>query len=292
MIRYIIISMRPSQWIKNAFLFAGIIFSKNIFNLIFLSKSFASFFLFCLLSGSIYIINDILDFQEDRIHPEKRKRPIASGKLPIFYAVFSVSIILPITITLSYLLNFSFGVIGTIYIIQNLLYSRYLKHIVIVDIMMIGLGFVLRAIGGALVINVAISHWLILCTFLLALFLGFSKRRHEILLLAESANNHRKILAEYDIAFLDMMIAIVAGTTLIAYALYTVSQETIEKFHTENLIYTTPFVIYGIFRYLYLIHKKGEGGNPSKVLIKDIPLQLNIILWLISIGLIIGIPIK
>jgi 4-hydroxybenzoate polyprenyltransferase len=282
-IREILQSLRPHQWVKNFFVFAGIIFSENLFHLDCWLNVSAAFGLFCLLSGSIYLINDILDYREDKIHPEKCHRPIAAGRLPIMTAIIAVVILGSIALTSAFLLSPAFGLIALIYFVMNLLYSKVLKHMVIIDVMTIGLGFVLRAMAGAVVIHVEISKWLILCTFLLALFLGFSKRRHELRLLAGEANNHRKILEEYDPAFLDMMITIVTSATIVAYALYTMSHETIVKFRTERLIYSTPFVMYGIFRYLYLVHLKNEGGSPSKTLVRDLPLIVNLCLWLLFI---------
>ena len=284
-------SMRPHQWVKNAFVFAGLVFSQKLFNLVDLTVAVEAFIIFCLLSGSVYVINDILDIQEDRQHPEKRDRPLASGRLRLPVAVAGVVTFIAVSLTGAFVLNPMFGVIASVYFLQNLLYSKFLKHIVLLDVMLIGIGFVLRAVAGAVVINVEISSWLILCTFLLALFLGFNKRRHELILLEENANNHRRILDEYSPHFLDMMTAIVTAATVISYALYTMSSETINKFHTEKLIFTTPFVIYGIFRYLYLVYQKEDGGDPTKIALTDRSLQINILLWLMTAGAILYLEV-
>ncbi|RME49842.1 MAG: decaprenyl-phosphate phosphoribosyltransferase [Deltaproteobacteria bacterium] len=286
-VRAFIETMRPHQWIKNLFLFAGIIFSEHLGRGGDLLRVTLAFLLFSLLSGAVYLINDLLDLEEDKVHPEKRHRPIASGRLPIPAAVGGVSVIVPLCLLSAFLLDGAFGGIAAIYFVQNLFYSKYLKHVVIIDVMMIGVGFVLRAVAGAVVIGVGFSNWLLLCTFLLALFLGFSKRRHELLLLEQKANAHRPILEHYHPYFLDMMISIVTAATLVSYALYTMSPETIEKFETDDLIYTIPFVVYGIFRYLYLVHLREEGGNPSRIVFKDKPLLVNILLWLVSVVLLV-----
>jgi 4-hydroxybenzoate polyprenyltransferase len=189
----------------------------------------------------------------------------------------------------SFIMSFWFGVVICVYLVINLLYSRYLKHVVIIDVFCVASGFVLRVLAGGFVINVSISHWLVICTGLLALFLSFTKRRHELVLLGEGAEKHRKILQEYSPYFLDQMITIVTSTTLIGYALYTISDETVKKFGTDKLILTTPFVLYGIFRYLYLVHKKEEGGNPTRLLLTDRPVLVDIVLWLLSVFVILYI---
>jgi len=283
----ILVSMRPQQWVKNTILFAGLIFSKHLLDSAYLFRSLSGFLIFCLLSGSIYIINDIFDIDEDKKHPSKCRRPIASGRLNIFTAVIWAMLSSAVSLFLAFKLNLLFGLVALIYFIQNLLYSRYFKHVVILDVMIVAAGFVLRAIAGAAIIAVNASEWLILCAFLLALFLGFVKRRQELVFLGDNAKSHRKILQEYSSYFLDAMIYIATASTVIAYAFYTMSEETINKFHTDKLILTLPFVLYGIYRYLYLVFQKGEGDNPTRTLLKDIPLQVDIILWIAVINLII-----
>lgn len=287
MLKKIWISMRPVQWVKNILIFAGLIFSQNFFSPPLLLKSLFAFVLFCGISSSVYILNDILDLKNDKLHPIKSKRPLTSGELSIPSALIFSLILGMISVILSFFLQRHFGLVLTIYFFLNLLYSRYLKHIVILDVMCVAAGFVLRAVAGALVIQVIISSWLVVCTILLALFLGFSKRRHELVLLEDNAVEHRKILAEYSPYFLDQMIAVVTASTVVAYAFYTLSPEVMEKLGTKYMNLTIPFVLYGIFRYLYLIHQKKEGGRPTRMLLTDKPILINIVLWLVSVFLIL-----
>ena len=271
--------MRPTQWTKNLFIFAALIFAQKFFDFFLLLKTVAAFLLFCMLSGSLYILNDLLDLEEDKLHPKKSKRPIASGLISKNQAI-SLFIVLSITgFFLAFWLNKYFFIAALIYFVLQSAYSIKLKHVVIVDVFIVTAGFVIRVVAGGLVIDVPISSWLLICTMLLALFLAMSKRRHEIVLLENMASDHRPILKEYSPYLLDQMIAVVTASTLIAYCLYTISAETVEKFGTKNLVFTTPFVLYGIFRYLYLIHQKGKGGSPEFLIIKDKPLLINILLW-------------
>ena len=276
-------TMRPRQWTKNLLVFAALIFSQNLSNLPMVSDATIAFIIFCLLSGSVYTLNDLLDVKQDRTHPKKSQRPLASGKLQPPIAIVSGSILVLLSLVNAFWLNTNFGFIALGYFILQIAYSTVLKHIVILDVLAVSIGFVLRAIAGAEVINVPISSWLLVCTILLALFLSLGKRRHEIILLEDNAADHRKILFEYSPALLDQMISVVTASTVVAYALYTMSAETIAKFQTDNLKYTIPFVLYGIFRYLYLIHQKSEGGSPEKILLNDRPLLINIILYLLTV---------
>jgi len=275
MIISVIKILRPKQWTKNLIIFSGLIFSVNLFHTALIIKTFLAFIIFCGLSSSIYIINDIFDLESDRKHPIKRLRPLPSGRLKVSHAVVLALVISASSILCSFSLNYTFGIIGVIYFITFLLYSLYLKHVVILDVLIISMGFVLRAVSGALVIEVRVSPWFLICTFLLSLFLALGKRRHELVLLNDQAGKHRKILDEYSPYFLDQMISVVTPSTLLAYSIYTLSKEAIKP----NLEYTVPFVIYGIFRYLYLIHQKGEGGNPEIILLTDLPIIINLILW-------------
>jgi len=277
--------MRPRQWTKNLLVFAALIFSQNLFNTSMLRDSTIAFAIFCLLSGSVYTLNDLLDIKQDRLHPKKSKRPLASGKLKPASAIIAGLLLVTLSLANAFWLNTNFGLIALSYFILQIAYSTVLKHVVILDVLAVSVGFVLRAIAGAEVIDVPISSWLLVCTILLALFLSLGKRRHEILLLEGNAVNHRKILYEYSPALLDQMISVVTASTVVAYALYTMSVETITKFQTDNLKYTIPFVLYGIFRYLYLIHQKSEGGSPEKILLNDKPLLINIILYLTTVWL-------
>lgn len=280
-------SLRPKQWSKNLFIFAGILFSQNIFNLTVLSKVIFAFLIFCLLSGAVYILNDITDLEKDRLHPVKSQRPLASGRLQVSHAVLALTILIVFSLGLSYHLSFPFFLVALAYFLLQLAYSFSLKRIVILDVFAVAGGLVFRVVAGTVVINVEISSWLLICTILLALFLGLSKRRHELVILGEGAQNHRTVLAEYSPYLLDQMISIVTASTVVAYCLYTMSEETIEKFGTRNLIFTIPFVLYGIFRYLYLIHQKGEGGSPENILLNDKPLLVAIFLWIITVGIVL-----
>lgn len=280
-------STRPKHWTKNLFLFAGILFSQNLLNFSLLVKVILAFLIFCFLTGSVYILNDLTDLERDKRHPAKSRRPIASGRLKVRQAIIALIIFMFLSLVLSYLLNLSFFLTALAYFLIQIAYSFFLQRIVILDVFAIASGFVLRVVAGAVVINVEISSWLIICTILLSLFLGLSKRRHELLMNEEEAQYYRKVLAKYSPYLLDQMISVVTASTVVCYALYTMSSDTIQKFGTKNLIYTIPFVLYGIFRYLYLIHKKEMGGNPENILVSDKPLMIDILLWVIIAGLIV-----
>ncbi len=293
LLKDILLTMRPRQWTKNLILFAGIVFAQKLDESIYLLRTSGAFILFCLVSGIIYIFNDVMDVEEDRIHPRKKFRPIASGRLSIPAALSFALSGAVLGIVLSFMLGHMFGICILVYFAMMLLYTRFLKHLVILDILVISMGFVLRAYAGAVANpGVLVSPWLLACTLFLALFLSICKRMNEIELLETSANTHRKVLSEYSIAFLNQMMAIVTSTTVVAYALYCVSEETIRKFHTKAMILTFPFVLYGILRYLYLVYRKGEGGEPENILLKDRPLIINIILWLMAIIFVIYSPVK
>lgn len=281
-LKAILKTMRPKQWTKNLIIFAGLIFSLNLFKPPLFVKTFAAFVVFCLLSGAVYIINDIKDLERDKNHPLKSKRPLASGELTISSAILALILLIPGSLLVSFMLNPGFGYIAVLYLILSTLYSFYFKHTVILDVLINSMGFVLRAVAGAVVIQVVISPWLFICTILLALFLGLGKRRHELVLLGDGALNHRKILEEYSPELLDQMIAVVTASTVMAYSLYTMAPETKEKLHTPYMNLTIPFVLYGIFRYLYLIHKREEGGDPSLVLLTDKPMLIDVILWMLT----------
>jgi len=273
-------SMRPKQWIKNCFVFSALIFSKSLFTPMMAWRVTAAFALFCLISGTVYIINDVFDIERDRLHPVKRERPIASGRLSARAAIGFSTLVLMFVLAASFVMDAAFGFLILIYFLLNLAYSVKLKDVVLLDVFSIAAGFVIRVISGAVVIQVFISSWLVICTILLALFLAFSKRRHELVVLEKLAGNHRSILSEYSTHFLDQMISVVTASTVVSYALYTMSEETVSKFNTQKLIYTVPFVLYGIFRYLYLVHQKSGGGNPSVHLMTDRPLIVTILMWI------------
>ena len=280
-------SLRPKQWVKNLFVFAAIIFSQNLHNGYFLFRTILAVAVFCALAGAQYIFNDIADLEQDKAHPLKKNRPIASGRLDPGYARGVAVKVVAGALLVALVLGYKFCIIAAVYFFLTLSYSLKLKDIVILDVMTIAIGFVLRVVAGAVVIDVEISSWLLLCTIFLALFLALNKRRHELILLNDNAQTHRKILKEYSPYLLDQMIAVVTASTLMAYSLYTMSPETIVKFQTHYLNLTIPFVLYGIFRYFYLVHQKEEGGDPTTLMLTDAPLIVNTVLWLASFELIL-----
>lgn len=285
--RELVISMRPQQWVKNLILFAALLFGGHLFVLPDLLLTLAGFALFSLLTSSVYLLNDIIDRERDLLHPVKSLRPIPSGRLTVKRASITAFILATSSLLCSYMLSDSFGHIVTSYLALNIFYSLKIKEIVILDVMAIAAGFVLRVVAGAALINVPTSEWLIICTVLLSLFLGFSKRRTELISMEANADPHRSVLAQYSSHFLDQMIGIVTAATVMSYALYTMSADTVAKFGTTNLIYTVPFVLYGIFRYLYLVHKRVEGSDPTKTLLNDPPLLINVVLWVFAASWII-----
>jgi 4-hydroxybenzoate polyprenyltransferase len=283
----VLVSLRPRQWVKNLFVFGGLIFGQRLFVPPAVGAALAAFAIFCGLSGAIYLLNDVADRDKDRLHPDKRMRPIASGRLSVRAALVAAAVLIVGGLAAALWLSRPFALVALTYVVLLSAYSARLKHVVIVDVLVVAIGFVLRAAAGALVIGVAISGWLLICTVLLALFLALGKRRHEVLTLGESAAGHRPILAEYSAGLLDQMIAVVTASTVTAYALYTMSPETVAKFHTPFLPATLPFVLYGIFRYLYLLYHRQLGGNPTDMVVRDRPLVLNTLLWMIVVLLII-----
>ncbi|OGF51276.1 MAG: phosphoribose diphosphate--decaprenyl-phosphate phosphoribosyltransferase [Candidatus Firestonebacteria bacterium GWA2_43_8] len=286
-VKYIFLSLRPKQWTKNFLIFAALIFSQNLTNSYYDLATFLGFLIFCIVSGSIYTLNDVIDREKDKLHPKKAKRPIASGKLPVGYAILSFLFFATLGIISAFKLETNFGWVIVIYIALQILYTFNLKNVVILDIFIIALGFVLRVVAGAEIIAVPISNWLLVCTLFLSLFLALGKRRFELIKLDKKATTHRSSLKEYNVSLLDQMITVVTSATVVAYAIYTLSPETIHKFNTDKLIYTLPFVLYGVFRYLYLIYQKETGGNPEEILVTDIPLIIDILLYGLSVWLII-----
>ena len=280
--------IRPKQWIKNLFLFAPILFAGQLLNLGLLSKNIIAFVAFCGISSCVYIINDIVDIESDRVHRKKRYRPLASGDITVRTAVIFLIILFILTLLLSLTLNLYFGITVFTYFVINILYSFKVKHIVILDVFFVSFGFMLRVAAGAAAISVPVSSWMILTTIFVSLFLAVSKRRAELSQIEqEDIEKQRKVLDHYAIEFTEQMNTIAATGTIICYALYTVSSKAISTFQTDKLIYTTPFVIYGIFRYLYLIHKKNLGESPTQIVTKDIPIIINTIIWFIASALII-----
>lgn len=272
--------MRPRQWVKNVVLFAALVFDRqfNPAHIPQILRTLAGFIIFCLLSGIIYIINDIADVEADRKHPQKCKRPIASGKLPVKFTLVVASILIVIIFPVSYILSPSFCLVCLTYLALNLAYSKWLKHIPLLDVLTIAMGFVLRVAGGVTLIQVArFSPWLYVVITLGSLYIGFGKRRAELALLTTEANSHRRVLEGYTLPLLDQYIIIVSATTILAYSLYTFSAPNLPENHVMML--TIPFVLYGIFRYLYLIQVEHSGGAPEEVFLSDRPLQIVVILW-------------
>ena len=286
----VLLSLRPRQWVKNFFVFAGLIFSQSLFTPL-VWPALAAFAIFCALSGAVYLFNDLADMEKDRLHPTKRRRPIASGALSVPAAVALGVLTLVGSLVAAYAPSARFGVVATVYAALLTAYSVWLKHVVILDVLTVAAGFVLRAVAGAEAIAVEISGWLVICTILVALFLALGKRRHEYLTLHGDAAAHRPILAEYSESFLDQMVAVVTASTVTAYALYTMSPDTVAKFHTRWLPLTLPFVLYGVFRYLYLLYRRELGGNPSDLLLSDRALLINTVLWMVALLLIIYGPV-
>lgn len=286
----LLISLRPWQWTKNLLVFAGLLFGRRLFDPMAVADAVVAFVVFCALSGVVYLMNDIMDREGDRSHPLKAQRPIASGALAVGTATTAAIAIGAGATALAATLGWTFTAVALGYVALQALYSGPLKHIVIIDVLTLAGGFVLRAVGGAVAVHVDISHWLLVCTVLLALFIGLAKRRHEIVLLAGDAPAHRRILGEYSPYLLDQMIAVVTASTLVAYIFYTVSPETQAKFGTPWLGLTIPFPLYGIFRYLYLVHQREGGGSPADLLLTDRPLLVCVALWALAVAVIIYRP--
>ena len=274
-------SLRPRQWVKNLFVFAGVIFSQQMLTPL-AWTALGAFVIFCGLSGAIYLFNDVADAERDRLHPSKRLRPIASGALSRTTAVAFGTLLLAGCLAAAFRIGVSFALVALGYVALLTAYSLWLKHVVILDVLTVATGFVLRAVAGAVAVDVEISGWLLICTILIALFLALGKRRHEYRSLSRDASAHRPILAEYSESFLDQMISVVTASTVTAYALYTMSPETVAKFHTRLLPLTLPFVLYGIFRYLYLLYRRDLGGNPSDLLVNDRALLFDALLWMLA----------
>lgn len=275
----LLLALRPGQWTKNLVVFAGLIFGQKLLNPADVAIAAAAFALFCLLSGVVYLVNDIQDRDADRHHPTKSRRPIASGALSVGHATVAAILIGALALVAAFWLDRSFFAVGLGYLLVNACYSLWLKHSAVIDVLVISFGFVLRAAAGAVVIHVQFSHWLLVLTLLGALFLAIGKRRGELAALAGGAKTHRPSLQHYSLPMLDQMLSVVMACTLLGYAFYTINPETVAKFGTDRLLFTLPFPIYGMFRYLYLIHRGDSHGNPSDLLLSDRPLQLCIVLW-------------
>lgn len=289
MILNLIKLIRPKQWIKNFFVFAPILFSKHIFDAAYLINSIEAFLTFCLTTSAVYIINDIMDVESDRAHPKKKYRPIASGETSVQQALIFLGILIILIIFSFFFQSKLFMFVIVLYFITNFLYSYKIKKVVLLDVFFISFGFMLRVLGGAAAISVTVSSWMVLTTIFISLFLAISKRRAELsqIVNLENIEKQRPVLKEYSVEFADQLNTIAAAGTIISYALYTVSDRTLATFGTEKLIYTTPFVIYGIFRYMYLMHKKNLGESPTSMVVRDIPILLTVICWFLVCLLII-----
>ena len=282
---------RPWQWSKNGIIFAGLIFSLSLLSLDHILRSVQAFGVFCLASSGVYVLNDIFDLTRDRLHPIKRTRPVAGGRVSRIQAAVLTFFLLALALVGSIGLGREFLLALMVFLVVNIAYSIHLRNLVILDVMLIAVSFVVRAVAGVVALRplsreIELSPWLLVCTFFLALFLGLGKRRHELGLLEDDAAEHRASLEQYSLPFLDQLMSIVTAATLIAYAIYTIAPGTLSKFHAPYLVTTIPFVAYGIFRYLFLIQERNEGGNPSRVLYQDIPILITIVGW---VGVVVAI---
>lgn len=269
--------MRPRQWPKNGLVLAGLVFARQFVHPDQVLRAFLAVLLFCLISGAVYLINDLLDIEKDRLHPTKRRRPLASGQLPVPVAIVAAALAAVGGTVAAFVLSPAFAAVILGYLVLQAVYVTVLKHTVILDVMALASGFVLRAIGGAIVLNVPISPWLYVCTMLFALFISLGKRRQELLMLEGGAGGHRPALAQYSVAMLDQLVQVTGTSLLVSYILYTVFAENLPRNHSMML--TIPFVLYGLFRYTYLVYVRGEGGSPEEILLRDRPSALCVALW-------------
>jgi 4-hydroxybenzoate polyprenyltransferase len=285
--RAVLVGMRPRQWVKNAFLFVGLIFSRSLGDTELVTRVLLGFALFCLAASAVYLWNDVIDAPHDRLHPAKRSRPVAAGTLSPAMALSWAAGLALTAVVGAFLLMPSFGLVTAVYLAMNVAYAMHLKHLVILDVMTIAMGFMLRVVAGTELAATTPSDWLIVCTITLSLFLGFSKRRHELAVTGGDAQRHRRVLQHYSMPFLDQMNTIAAAAAIMSYALYTVADDTVARFETRNLVFTIPFALYGVFRYLYLIHEKDGGGNPGDALVNDRALITTAVGWIIAVIIIV-----
>jgi len=300
MIRDVIRSMRIYQWTKNLVLFAGPVFTLKLLDPRFAVPSILGFFTFSLATSGVYLLNDVMDVERDRLHPGKRERPVASGRLSRAAASAIAALLIGAGLVLSFLIGPRFGMSAAAYVALTVTYSAALKHVVLLDVVAIAVGFVVRAVAGVELLRdrlgsaeaVEISPWLLVCAFFLALFLAIGKRRHELGILEGEASRHRAALGRYNLRLLDQLVAVVTSATVLAYAVYTIAPETVAKFHGRPLFLTIPFVLYGIFRYLYLMYAEEKGGNPSEHLLTDRATLANVLLWALVVLLILAWPAR
>lgn len=287
--RYYFYTLRPQQWIKNFFVFLPLVFAGRLADVGLCVLSLLAFVLFCGTSSAVYAFNDLIDLKADKLHPTKKLRPLPSGAVsPAAVSVIGVVLVF-MSIGGAVALQVRLAAVIVTYFIGNLIYTYLLKRMVIVDVMCIAFFFVLRVIAGCVVIEVEISHWILICTGLLALFLGFNKRRHELKILSRRAHQHRSVLERYSTYFIDQMISVLTASTVVFYTLYTIDKRTVEYLGTNSLLYTVPFVYYGIFRYLYLVHKRGKGGDPTRIVLSDDKMIINLFLWFVAAAAIISL---
>ncbi len=279
------VELRPAQWIKNLFVLAPLFLSQHLFAPGHLGRALAALGLFCLMSSSVYLLNDLHDREQDRLHPQKRHRPLASGALNGWMAQAAMIVLLVGSLAAGTRLGGPFTAVLAVYWLLNLAYTVWLKSVVILDVFVIASGYLLRVIGGAVAIQSRMSAWLLICTTLLALFIGLCKRRHEIVLLHKGATGHRQVLDEYPLPFLDMMIGVITASVVVSYTLFTVSDEVVSKLPLPGLLLTAPFVLYGLFRYLYLVYHKVEGGDPTQSILTDRPMLVNLLIWTATTGI-------
>lgn len=283
----LLVAIRPRQWTKNLLLFAGVMFSLNLGSAPLVMRACLAFAVFCLLSSSVYLVNDVIDAEQDRQHPFKRKRPVASGALKPLFALVGAGVLAIVGVVGALCLGGRFAGIALGYYVLMVVYSMRLKRVAPLDVLIIAIGFVLRAVAGAVVVNVAISQWLVVCTTFLALFVALCKRRHELTALGSVAAEHRRALISYSPVLLDQFIILAATSAVMSYTLYTLSPRTLAEFGTPTLVYTVPLVVFGIFRYLYLVHHENGGGNPEVLLFADVPLLAAINMWAFMVAAII-----
>ena len=281
-------SLRPKQWLKNVLVFAALVFSHQLTDARAFAEVVIAFLCFCAASSAVYVLNDLRDQESDRLHPVKRFRPIAAGEVPTTHAAGMSVVLAIVSLVVAFMISPYFAALIGGYMLLNILYSLYLKHEVIIDVFSISAGFVMRAAGGAVVLAVPISPWLYVCTIVLALFVGFGKRRHELQLLEERAGGHRRNLDDYSAQLLDQFIVVTAGATIMAYSLYTFVADNLPDNHL--MMITIPFVLYGIFRYLFLVHERQEGGAPEQLILSDRPLLASVFLWGVTSVIIIYGP--
>lgn len=285
--RALIKTLRPKQWVKNLLIFAPLIFAQALFNAESVYRAVLMFGSFCLLASATYVVNDILDCEEDRRHPTKKNRPIAAGLVSVNVAWMVAVLTMVFGLLIAWLLGWAALMVALGYLVLTSAYSVYLKRQVLVDVLVLAIGFVLRALAGAVAIGVVFSSWLMVTTLFLALFLALGKRRHELLLLAGQASSHRRSLEDYSEALLDQLIMIVATVSLVSYILYTLDAHTVQRFGAFGLAYTVPVVVYGLFRYFFLVHKRADGGNPTDTLLGDMPLLISVVVWgVVVVGLV------